>query len=46
MAGKKFLTLEIWEKILTQTKSLIPPSPTKVTWSTTQGVGEEADLIP
>ena len=27
MSGKKYRTPEIWEKILTQTKSSIPPSP-------------------
>ena len=29
LSGNKFLTLEVWEKILTQTKSPIPPSPQK-----------------
>ena len=38
MPGKKFLTPEVWEKILTQTKSPIPPSSTKVKWSTTSGM--------
>ena len=44
MSGKKFLTPEVWEKLLTQTKSPIPPSPTKVKWSITSGVGEEAEF--
>ena len=38
MPGEKFLTPEVWEKILTQTKSPIPPSSTKVKWSTTSGM--------
>ena len=28
VGGKKFLTPEVWEKIMTLTKSPIPPSPT------------------
>ena len=37
MWRKIFLTSEVWEKILPQTKSPIPPSPTKLKWSTTYG---------
>ena len=33
--GKKLELQRFEEKILTQSKSPIPPSPTKVTWSTT-----------
>ena len=33
MWGKKCLTPEVWEKIITSTKSRIHPSPTNVQWS-------------
>ena len=33
MWGKKFSTPEVWEKIITSTKSPIHPSPTNVQWS-------------
>ena len=47
MSGKNFLTPEIWEKkFLLKQNHPYPPSPTKVTWSTTQREGEEADLTP
>ena len=33
MWGKKFITPEVWEKIIASTKSCIHPSPTNVQWS-------------
>ena len=33
MWGKKFLTPEVWEKIIISTKSRIHASPTNVQWS-------------
>lgn len=43
--GKKFLSPEVWKKILTQTKSSIP-LPTQKLNDQPHRVGEEADLTP
>ena len=40
MSGKKFLTPEVWEKILTQTKSPIPPPPQKSNGQPHKGWGK------
>ena len=47
MSGKKILTPEVWEKNSYPKNITNAPSPTKVKWATTWGLGKkEADLTP
>ena len=45
MSRKKFLSPEVWKKILSQTKSSIPLPPQKLN-DQPHRAGEEADLTP